>query len=116
MTTTNKTLTIKNYRHNREVDSEESNTTRVKIAITPAAGERFGAQGMEQASKQAAIAAFELAASFLRQIPPGCSYCVPEVRSGETWAGGASAFVTFDHDGVPVAISAVQTAVERARK
>ena len=116
MTTTNKTLTIKNYRHNREVDSEESNTTRVKIAVAPAAGEKLNAKGMELAAKHAAIAAFELAASFLRQIPPGCSYCLPEVHSGETWAGGASAFVTFDHDGVPVAISAVETAVEQARK
>ena len=116
MPTFTKTLTCRSTRHNRDVRIEDSSATRVKITIAPAAGEKFGPQGMDEAAKRSAIGAFELATAFLRAIPPGCSYCLPEVSSGDVWAGGASTTVTFEHDGVEVAIVAIGKSVEHARK
>ena len=116
MTTFHKTISTKSSRHNRDAKTEDSNTTRCKISIAPDAGDRFGQQGMDQASKLATIAAFELAAAFVRAIPPGCTWCMPHVEAGESWAGGASAFVTFEHDGVEVVIAAIQKVVAQASK
>ena len=114
MPTFNKTLTINSTSDNRDVRIEDSSATRVKITIAPEAGEKFGPQGMDEAAKLSAIGAFELATAFLRAIPPGCSYCLPEVSSGDVWAGGASTTVTFEHDGIEVAIVAIEKATQNA--
>jgi len=111
-----KSLTVTSSRHNREARIADSNTTRVKITFAPKAGEKFSPSGMDEAAKRATVAAFELAAAFMRAIPSRSPYCLPSVDSGDTWAGGASASVTFEHDGVPAVLAAIETAIEQARK
>jgi len=113
---TTTTLTMKSTRRNRETTIEDSYSTRVKIAITPPAGQTYSPREMDMAAKQAAIAAYELATAYLRALPVGCSYCMPDVQGGEAWTESAVAFVNIEHDGDQTAIATLLRVVEQARK